>query len=224
LGTAYRRVDIAEATRRDITVCNTPGWCTQSVAEFTAAAIVADLRSLHHAAAAAAAGDFTEPSVAGRDLGALEVGVVGAGCTGARVARLIHLGFGSTTRYWSRNRKAELERDGIRYATLDDLLANSDVITLNMEHNSDTTHFIDERRVAQLKPGALVVCTVPLDVIAYAPLAAALSSGAIRLVFDHADEMDRALAAALTCLPNVTAYPRSATPRSNRRVAYTASW
>lgn len=206
-GTGYAEVDVAEAKRRGITVCNIPDYSTQGVAEFTIACILADLRELHRAAAAAEAGDFSEASYTGRDLGALRAGVVGAGAIGTRVARLIHEGFGSATRYWSRAKKPLLDQAGVTYAPLDELMSTCDVVSLHLESNDDTRGFVGATQLGRLKPGALLVCTVPMDVIAYEPLLDALRREAFRFAFDHPDEMDAAEAEALAALPTVTAYP-----------------
>lgn len=206
-GTGYGMVDVKEATRRAITVCNIPDYSTRSVAEFTVAIILADLRELHRAAGAAAAGNFSEATYTGRDLGALTVGIVGAGTIGARVARLVHHAFGSSTIYWSRSTKADLDDEGISYAALETLLSTCDIVTLHVASNTGTQGLLHRERLALLKPGALLVCTVPMDVIEYVPLMSALRAEALRLVFDHADEMTPSDAAELTRLPTVTAYP-----------------
>jgi phosphoglycerate dehydrogenase-like enzyme len=144
-----------------------------SVADHTVALLLALLRKLHHAkglmevesqipsrrtSETAIAHNWA--GVEARSLRGLRLGLVGFGEIAHQVSRRAKA-FGCRVAYTKRQRlSSETERSlGIRYQTLDELFAESDAVSLHLPHTAETEGFVDARRLARMKPGAILVNT-----------------------------------------------------------------
>ena len=118
--------------------------------------------------------DYTMSGIRGRELPNMTVGVIGAGHIGQTVIK--HLsGFGCPILYWNRRPKKEL--DGLAtYCELDDLLSQSDIVSLHIASNNETYHFMDSDRINSMKPGAILINTARGPIVDSAALIDALES------------------------------------------------
>lgn len=173
-GVGVESVDVGEATRRGVTVTNTPGANADAVADHAVGLMLAALRHTVDGDRRVRGGDWSVRR--GRELGALTVGVVGFGRIGQGVARRL-AGFGSTVLasdpYLPRD---EIAAHGAEPVELDDLFTRADVVTL---HAPGGRRIADDRRLALLPRGAVVVNTARPDLVDEDALAAQLRSGAL---------------------------------------------
>lgn len=206
LGTGYGRVDTAHAATKGIVVSNVADYSTEGVAEFTFACILEHLRELCRARRQAGKGDYSEATFAGSEIRGKTFGVVGLGHIGRRVADLADAGFGAKTIYWSRSPK-DVDGTPIARVELPELFAQSDIISLHLEYNSETERIIDGAALAAIKPGALVVNTAPMEIVDVDALAERLARNDITFVLDHSDELTSEDSARLKSYPNCILYP-----------------
>lgn len=188
LATAFGKVDVEYAKSKDIVVCNLPGYSTESVAEFTIAAILEYIRGLEEGKKRGRAGDVSEEGISATEIKGKVFGVIGLGNIGTRVAELA-LGFNADVRYWSRNKKTEADTKGIKYEELDSLISSADFLSLNLAQTSDTEGIFNQDRFNSLKAGAVVINTAPMELVDPNALVERLKKGDITFIFDHSDEM-----------------------------------
>jgi phosphoglycerate dehydrogenase-like enzyme len=175
-GTGTDAIDRAEAARRGIQVCNTPGANARAVAEHALALILAAAKLLPQAEAALRAGDFgyrdrhATTELAGRTLGLVGFGHVArllaamGACLGMRVlVASAHAG------------AAELAALGAAAADLDRICAEADVLSLHAVPRG--APLFDAARLARLRPGAILVNTARGALVDEAALARALHDG-----------------------------------------------
>jgi glyoxylate reductase len=161
-------------------VTNTPDVLTNATAELAVALMLAAARRLGEGERLARSGRWTgwEPGqLLGRELSGAVVGIVGLGRIGIRVAELLR-GFDVDLLYMARSRHPEAERRlGAAHAGLDELLARSDFVTLHAPLTAETRHLIDDRALARMKTGAILVNTSRGGLVDSAALARALEQG-----------------------------------------------
>ena len=175
--TGFDHIDVAECTRRGITVCNVPFYGENTVAEHTFALILALSRKVHEAFVRVRAGNFSLDGLRGFDLKDKTIGVVGAGRIGLHVIRIAR-GFGMKVlafdvkqdNFWA-------EVLGFEYAELTDLLGRSDIITLHAPYNRHTHHLINRDNIQQIKRGAILINTARGGLVNTEALLTALDEG-----------------------------------------------
>ena len=168
-------VDLEEARKRGVVVCNTPGVLTETCADFTWALMLALSRRLVEGDRMLRAGQFEgwgPLMLLGSDLHGATLGVVGMGKIGQAVARRAQ-GFGMKVLYWSRSESPI----GTRCDCLEELLSQADVVSLHLPLSEGTRHLLDATRLALMKPEALLINTSRGPVIDEAALAHALHNG-----------------------------------------------
>jgi phosphoglycerate dehydrogenase-like enzyme len=155
-------IDLAAAAARGIPVANMPGANDVAVAEWTVMAILALLKDVqrHHAGVLAGRWDMVAAAQSGvYELAGRTVGIVGFGRIGQAVARRL-AGFEPGRLLYADERPAppEVERAlGVERVELDALCAASDAVTLHVPLSPATANLIDARRLALLRPGAILV-------------------------------------------------------------------
>jgi len=162
-------VDVRACTARGVWVTNTPDAVTESTADLTWALILAVARRVGEGERLLRAGRFqawAPTMLLGLELRGATLGIVGLGRIGEAVARRAR-GFGMHVVH-------STQRGGL---PLEELLVQSDVVTLHCPLTPATRHLIDARRLAQMKRGALLINTSRGPVVDEAALAAALESG-----------------------------------------------
>ncbi len=182
----YDNIDVECATRHGVYVTNTPGVLTEATAELTWALIFAVARRIVEADTFVRWGEWWRlgtgwhpKMMLGVELRGKTLGVIGLGRIGSRVAE-IGKALGMRIVYYSRERKPELEKAlGAEYRGLEDLLRESDVITIHVPLTSDTRHLLDRERLSLVKKGAIIVNTSRGAVIDTDALVEALREGRI---------------------------------------------
>lgn len=209
-------IEMAAARERGITVVNTPGRNASAVAEFTVASLLTETRNLIRGHLSVASGEFARAFYhydhTGPELCELTVGIIGYGDIGTRVARLLQpFGCRILVADPFKQLTDEDRAAGIEMVTFDDLLAQSDVITLHPRVTPQTKGMLGRDEIAKMKPGAYIVNTTRGQVLDYTALYDALVSGHLRgAALDTFDPEPPPADWPLLKLPNVTLSPHIA--------------
>ena len=175
-------IDVEAATARGILVCSTPGVLTETTADLAWALLLAGARRIAAGDAYVRAGRWKTwgPRLfLGQDVHGATLGIVGFGRIGVEVARRAQ-GFGMRVLYHDPHRPEALEREmGVVFAELDDLLRQSDFISLHTPLTPETRHLISTRELELMKPTAVLVNTSRGAVVDQEALREALVSGRI---------------------------------------------
>jgi D-3-phosphoglycerate dehydrogenase len=182
-GIGYDNINVADATKFGIAVCNVPDGPSVSTAEHAVCLMLAVAKHLHRSSRVlrdGVRGDYFT-MFTGIELDGLTLGLVGLGRIGSRVARAARgLGMNVMTYDPYLNRELAHEVGADATASLDDLLAKSDVVSLHVPLTTETRHLLNADRLARMKPGALLINTARGGLIDEAALLAALESGHVR--------------------------------------------
>ncbi len=182
MAVGYDNVDVDAARARGVQVTNTPGVLTETSAEFAFLLILAVARRLKEAMRWVERGRWTtwDPLLLlGPDLDGAMLGLVGYGRIAAAVARRAHA-IGMHLAYHSSHAHPDdEERLGMRRMAFDDLLRESDVVSLHVPLTAATRHLVAERELRLMKPTAYLVNTARGGVLDQQALYAALVGGSI---------------------------------------------
>jgi D-lactate dehydrogenase len=175
--TGYDHIDLTAAKEHGIIVTNVPGYGETAVAEFTFALMLTLSRKVHQAYARTQRGDYTLAGLRGFDLYHKTLGVVGAGAIGLHVIR-IAIGFGmNVLAYDVMQNRLLSEVLGFRYVPLNELLSQSDIVTLHAPSIAPTYHMLNKETFAHLKRGAYLINTARGSLVETTALAWALDTG-----------------------------------------------
>lgn len=176
-GTGYNNIDLNAAKERGITVCNIPAYSTERVAHTVIMMILNFASTMQQQIGMLAKGDrsnFTKYlQVSHTEVNGKTLGVVGAGHIGMEVIKVAKA-LGMNILIHTRTPKAD--GDGVRYVSLDELLENSDYITLHCPLNDQTKYMINKETIAKMKPSAVIVNTGRGPLINEADLCEALAA------------------------------------------------
>ncbi|MDE6498483.1 MAG: D-2-hydroxyacid dehydrogenase [Muribaculaceae bacterium] len=184
LATGYNVVDVAAARELGITVTNIPAYSTASVAQMAFAHLLAVTNRVEHYTEANRAGrwaagpDFCWWDTQLTELAGKRMGIVGLGSIGSAVARIAQA-FGMEVAAFTSKPQADLPA-GVVKMPLDELFATSDVVSLHCPLTPHTHHLADERRLALMKPGAILINTGRGPLVDAGALARALAAGHLR--------------------------------------------
>ena len=175
LGTgAASYMNIAELKDLGVTVHTIKGYGDTAVAEHTIALMFACARDIARMDRTLRAG--TWKPLEGMQLLDKTLGIIGLGGIGAETARIAQ-GIGMKVIAWNRTQRDDA---AVPLVALDDLLAQSDVVSLNLVLNDETRNFLDAGSIARLKPGVILVNTARGALVDEDAMLAALRSGHIR--------------------------------------------
>lgn len=174
----FNNVDLAAAARLGITVARVPAYSPHAVAEHTVGLMLALNRRIHRAYNRVREGNFELDGLLGFDMHGRTVGVVGTGQIGSVAARIL-LGFGCRVLAHDVQAVPALVEAGVEYLPLEQLLSSCDIVTLHCPLTPDTHHLMDARRLALLKPGAMLVNTSRGGLLDTRAVIEALKSGHI---------------------------------------------
>lgn len=173
--TGLDHIDLAYCKAHDIKVVNAAGYATEGVAEL-AVGLMIDLYRRITVLDASLRGGGTRNNFLGRELRGKQVGIVGTGAIGLRTAELL-LHFGCRVVAWSRTEKAEAKASGITYVPLEELMRNSDIISLHVPLTAETHHLVSKDLLRLCKPSAILVNTARGNVVDMDALAEVLEAG-----------------------------------------------
>jgi len=178
--TGFDHIDLAVAKARGVAVANVPFYGENTVAEFTFALLLALSRRIIDADERVRdTGTFSHDNLQGFDLSGKTIGVVGCGHIGVHVIRMAN-GFGMKVLGFDVTKNDELAKTlNFTYATLQELFANSDIITLHVPYNAHTHHLINKENIGTFKKGSYLINTSRGAVIETDALVEALRSGII---------------------------------------------
>jgi D-3-phosphoglycerate dehydrogenase len=198
LGAGTDRIDVSAATRSGILVTNVPDFCTNEQAEHTLALLLAWVRRLPYMEAAMRRGEWTarhHPGV--HRLAGQTLGLAGFGASAQAVAARA-TPFGLKVIAWARSPqkyRIAADRLGVKLVSFEQLLADSDFLSLHLPLTAETRGLLAAPGLAQMKPTACLINTARGAIIDEAALVAALQSGrlggAALDVFDGIDVFAR---------------------------------
>jgi D-lactate dehydrogenase len=154
----YNNVDLAAAKKHGITVVRVPGYSPYAVAEHTIGLMLALNRKLHRAYNRVREGNFSLEGLLGFDMRSKTVGIIGTGKIGSVVVQIL-TGFGCPILAFDPVPNKQCRSIGARYMTLDELLAQSDIITLHCPLTPENKHMIDPRALEKMKTGVMLINT-----------------------------------------------------------------
>lgn len=156
-GVGVDNIDVEKATAKGIIVVNAPHGNTISTAEHTIALLTSLARNIAAANSSVKRGEWKRSEYTGVELNKKILGVVGVGRIGSEVARRARALGMETIAYDPYITKDHAEKLGLEIVALEDLLKQSDFITLHLPLNPSTHHLIGEKELAMLKPGVRIV-------------------------------------------------------------------
>lgn len=165
-GAGVDTIDVASAIKRNIVVVNAPGSNAEAVAEHTMALMLALARDIVQTSNTLSGGIWSKATYRGMELKGKTLGVVGFGSIGKRVAELAHA-FGMNILECNRSATISLER----------ILSQSDIITLHVPLNAETSGMIGDKEFALMKPISYLINTSRGAIVDEAALINALSKG-----------------------------------------------
>jgi len=177
--TTTEHIDLAECGSRRIPVCNVPAYGDYTVAEHTLALILGLVRRLREALDSTKHATFSYEDLRASELRGKTLGIVGAGRIGEHVIRMSRV-FGLNAIVHDIDENPQLARElGFRYVTFDELLQNSDIISLHASLTPQTFHLFNRDTFAKCKPGVFIINTARGRLIDTNALCEALDSGII---------------------------------------------
>ncbi len=206
-GAGYDRVDISAATKRGIVVTNTPGVNSQAVADLAFGLMLAVARKIPVLDRKIRSGEW--PRTTGVELYRKTLGIIGLGVIGKAMASRAN-GFSmNILAYDPYLDKSYAQNNGIRSVSLDELLAASDIVTLHLPLTEQTRNIIDERAIARMKPGAIIINTSRGGLVDEAAAYRGLASGKLGGMGVDVFETEPPAGSPLLTLDNVVATPHA---------------
>ncbi len=174
----YNNVDLTAAKKHGITIVRVPGYSPYAVAEHAIGLVLALNRKLHRAYNRVREGTLSLDGLLGFDLHGKTVGIIGTGKIGTVMAQIL-TGFGCPTLAFDPIPNDKCRSLGARYVELDELLAQSHIITLHCPLTPENKHMIDARAIEKMKVGVMLINTSRGALLDTVAVIGALKSGKI---------------------------------------------
>ncbi len=172
----FDHIDLAAAQEHSVTVVNVPSYGEATVAEYAFGLLLALVRKLPDVLAAENE-QFVSAKLTGRELEGMTFGAVGTGHIGLKALKIAN-GFSMNTIAFDTHSKEELQSEyGFKYVGLDELLSQSDVVSLHVPYLPSTHHILNAERLGKMKPGAILINTARGELVDTKALAEQLDSG-----------------------------------------------
>jgi lactate dehydrogenase-like 2-hydroxyacid dehydrogenase len=223
----YEHIDVAACRARGIVAANTPGAMTEATANIAMLLMLGAARRSYEAQQMVRQGEWrgwTSTMLLGVDFIGKRLGIFGMGRIGQAVADRARA-FGLQIHYHNRRRLPAIEERGaVFHQALDDLLAVSDILSINAPSTAETRHILNAEAIARLPAGAIVVNTARGDMVDDTALIAALKSGRLRAAGLDVFAGEPQLNPAYLDLPNAYLLPHlgSATIETRDRMGFMA--
>lgn len=184
LATGFNIVDISAARERGIPVSNVPAYSTDSVAQMVFAHILEICQHVASHSRAVMEGEWENspdfcfwkhPLI---ELSGKTIGIIGYGRIGQKTAAIARA-FGMKVLATANHPKRELENEGMKYVNLDELLSNSDIISLHCPLTEETKGIINRSTIGKMKDGVIIINTSRGPLIVEEDLAEALNNGKV---------------------------------------------
>ncbi len=214
----YNNIDVAEAKKRGITITNTSGASRTQVAEHAIALMLGLTTRMVEGDKFTRKGKYkgwTPMAFIGSDFSGKTIGLVGTGLIGSEVARMAYRGFNAKIIYHDlvRNEEIENQYQAKKASTLDELLAEADIVSLHVPLIDSTRHLISEKELKLMKKMAFLVNTSRGPVINEKALVKVLKEGTIAGAGLDVYEFEPKLSPGLAKLDNVILTPHIASAR-----------
>ena len=154
----FNNVDIEAAKINNIKVVRVPAYSPEAVAEHAVALILTLNRKTHKAYNRVREGNFSLKNLIGFNLYGKTIGVIGTGQIGATFCRIIK-GFGCKIIAFDVSKSDELVQQGVEYLSLDEVFQESDILSLHCPLNASTKHIVNEKSIALMKDGVMIINT-----------------------------------------------------------------
>lgn len=223
-GVGYNNIDVEAAQAAGVVVTNTPDVLTDCTADLAMTLLLSVARRAGEGERQVRAGEWAgwRPThMLGTKVTGKTLGIVGLGRIGRAVAKRARHGFGMRILYHDAMPvpAAEVAALGAEARDLDQLLAESDFVSLHCPATPDTRHLINAETLARMKPGAFLVNSARGDVVDEAALVEALRSGAIAGAGLDVYEGEPEVTPALSAMENVVLLPHLGSATTETRVA-----
>ena len=184
--TGIDHIGVEECKKKGIMICNAAGYSNQTVAELAVGMTIDALRNVVKADSVVRDGG-TSAGIGGREICGRTVGIIGLGRIGLMIAKLF-LAFGAKVIAYNHSQSEEAKQLGIEYKPLDQVLSESDIISLHLPLNDSTRGFLSKDKIALMKPDTVFVNCARGPIVDNAALAEALNND--RLGFACVDVFD----------------------------------
>ncbi|PKA41430.1 2-hydroxyacid dehydrogenase [Rhizobium sullae] len=224
-GVGYNHIDIAAAKAKGILVTNTPGVLTDCTADIAMLLLLAVARrggEGEREVRADAWKGWCPTHMIGTKVTGKTVGIIGFGRIGRAFAQRCHSGFGMNVVFYNRSKinDDEAERYGaLQLATMEEVLAASDFVSLHCPGGAENRHLMNEARFATMKPGAFLINTARGDVVDEMALISALEAGTIRGAGLDVYEAEPQVPEKLKAMENVVLLPHLGSATAETRTA-----
>ncbi|RDW66276.1 NAD(P)-binding Rossmann-fold containing protein [Coleophoma cylindrospora] len=211
-GAGYDQIDVHACTARNIRVSNVPTAVDDATADVNMFLILGALRGFNTSMIALRNGQWrgSPPPPLGHDPQGKVLGILGMGGIGRNLMKKA-AAFGMTTQYYNRSQLSEELSGGAKYVTFDELLATSDVLSLNLPLNKQTRHIISTAEFSKMKKGIVIVNTARGAVMDEDALVKALESGQVWSCGLDVFEEEPKIHPGLIANPNVMLVPHMGT-------------
>lgn len=174
----FNNVDLEAAAELNLQVVRVPAYSPNSIAEHAVGLMLVLNRKFHRAYNRVREGNFSLDGLLGFDVAGKTVGVIGTGKIGTVVARIL-VGFGCRVIGYDPYPNENAVAAGLIYRELDDVLTESDIVTLHLPLTPETQHMINRDAIARMKQGVMVINTSRGGLLHTADVIEGLKSGHI---------------------------------------------
>lgn len=217
----FDNIDLKEAATRRIPVSNTPGVLTDTVAEHTFALMLAVAHRIPESERFTREGHYDgwgPMLLLGSDVAHKTLGIIGLGRIGSRVAHHAVYGFDMKVLYHDVKQSPEFEKEfGAQYVPLEDLLKQSDYVSIHVPLLPETKHLMNAARLKLMKPTAYLINTSRGPIVDETALVTALTMGTLRGAALDVFEHEPAVHPGLLGLSQVVLTPHTASATEETR-------
>jgi D-3-phosphoglycerate dehydrogenase len=174
--TGVDHVDVDYLKANNVVICNAANYSTHAVAELAIGLMIDLKRKISECQKSLLCGESQFPT--GSELYHQTLGIIETGTIGLQVAKIAKA-FGIHLIAYSRTRKKEALELGIQYVSLDQVMRQSDIISLHVPLTKQTVCMIDKNQIAKMKPNAILINTARGSLVDYSALTDALNEGRI---------------------------------------------
>ncbi|OXA73616.1 hydroxyacid dehydrogenase [Flavobacterium aquidurense] len=154
----FNNVDLEAAKKYNVKVCRVPAYSPQAVAEHAIAMILTLNRKTHKAYNRVREQNFSLNGLLGFDLFGKTIGIIGTGNIGKAFAK-IALGFGCKVLAYDIVTNPEMEKDGVKFVSIEEIFKSSDIISLHCPLNEQTKHIINKKSIDEMKDSVMIINT-----------------------------------------------------------------
>lgn len=175
--TGFDHIDIASCKEKGVLVANVPTYGVHTVAEHTFALILAVSRKIIPSVEHSRRGNFSLDGLRGMELYKKTIGVIGAGNIGKKVIEIAN-GFGMNTLVFTKTPQKNEDLKNIKFvSSLEDLLSQSDIVTLHLPLTNETRHLINMDNIKMFKKGSILINTARGGLVETQSILEALEEG-----------------------------------------------